>query len=126
VTLRCRGVRAAKSPVDLTLVNRFSSPDEYVDAAANLSELLLRPTNEAEHTRGRLLLRDALVALDGRCLGATYREIATVIYGLERVLADWDGASRWMKDHICRAYAKGKRLRDGGFRELLQMGCRFI
>lgn len=126
VTLRCRGSRAAKGPVDLTLVNRLSAPDEYASAAASLSELLLRPTKEVEYTRGRLLLRDALIAIDGKCLGATYREIATVIYGSERVLAEWGGASRWMKDHICRAYAKGEQLRDGGFRELLQLRCRFI
>jgi hypothetical protein len=70
------------------------------------------------------LLRDALIAIDGKCLGASYRDIAIVIYGMERVRAEWVGASRWMKDRVCRAYAKGEELRDGGYLDLLRLGCR--
>jgi hypothetical protein len=125
VTLKCQGYPLAKAPVNLTLLNRLSAPDDYANAVLNLVDLLLRPTNEPNWTRTRFLLRDALIALDGKCLGANYREIAVVIYGLKRVRADWVGASRWMKDRICRAYAKGKELRDGGFRDLLQLGRRF-
>ncbi|WP_334148143.1 DNA -binding domain-containing protein [Hyphomicrobium sp.] len=122
VTLRCRGCPLARAPVDLTLVNRLSAPDAYAKAVANLAHLLLRPTSDLYRTRKRLLLRDALIALDGKCVGASYRDIAVVIYGAERVLAEWVGASRWMKDRICRAYAKGKELRDGGYLDLLRLG----
>lgn len=122
VTLRCKGCPLARTPVDLTLVNRLSSPDTYAKSVASLASLLLRPTSDADCTRTRLLLRDALIALDGKCLGASYRDIAIVIYGPERVLAEWISTSRWMKDRVCRAYAKGKELRDGGYLELLRLG----
>jgi hypothetical protein len=91
---------------------------------ASLANILLRPAYRPDRTRTRLLLRDALIALDGKCLGASYRDIAIIIYGLERVMAEWVGASRWMKDHVCRAYAKGVELRDGGYLDLLRQECR--
>lgn len=122
VTLRCQGCPLAKAPVNLTLYNRLSPPDAYAKAVANLADLLLRPVNDPDCTRTRLFLRDALIAIDGKCLGASYRDIAIIIYGLERVRAEWVGASRWMKDRICRAYAKGKELRDGGYLDLLRLG----
>ena len=122
VTLRCLGCPLAKAPVNLTLYNRLSPPDAYAKAVANLADLLLRPVNDPDCTRTRLFLRDALIAIDGKCLGASYRDIAIIIYGLERVRAEWVGASRWMKDRICRAYAKGKELRDGGYLDLLRLG----
>lgn len=122
VTLRCQGCPLAKAPVNLTLYNRLSPPDAYAKAVANLADLLLRPVNDPDCTRTRLFLRDALIAIDGKCLGASYRDIAIIIYGLERVRAEWVGASRWMKDRICRAYAKGKELRAGGYLDLLRLG----
>lgn len=125
VTLKCDGCPLANAPVNLTLRNRLSAPDQYANAVASLAKLLLRPANNAEDTRTRRLLRDALIALDGKCVGASYREIAVVIYGPERVLSEWVGASRWMKDRISRAHAKGEELRDGGFRGLLELRCRF-
>jgi len=124
VTLRCRGCSLAKAPANLTLVSELSAPDDYIQAVASLADLLLRPAIEPEYSRTRLIFRDALIALDGKCLGASYREIATIIYGQKRVLADWVGTSRWMKDRIRRAHAKGEELRDGGFRDLLKLGCR--
>jgi hypothetical protein len=124
VTLKCRGCPLARAPVILTLQNRLSAPDAYAKAVSCLADLLLRPANDPSRTRRRLLFRDALIALDGKCIGASYRDIAIAVYGLERVVAEWAGASRWMKDHICRAYAKGEQLRDGGYLHLLQQGCR--
>lgn len=125
VTLSCRGCPVARCPINLALLNRLSSPDASAKAMASLADLILRPRNAAELTRMRLLRRDGLIALDGKRLGASYRDIAIAIYGLERVKAEWVSASRWMKDYVCRLYAKGKKLRDGGFRDLLRLGCRF-
>lgn len=122
VTLKCRGCPLARGPINLTLQNRLSAPDVYAKAVASLADLLLRPTQDPDYTRTRLLLRDALIAIDGKCLGASYRDIAIIIYGLERVRAEWIGTSRWMKDRICRAYAKGQELRDGGYLNLLRHG----
>lgn len=124
MTLRCRGCSLAKTPANLTLVSELSAPDDYSQAVASLADLLLRPAIEPKSSRTRLMFRDALIALDGKCVGASYREIATIIYGQKRVLTDWVGASRWMKDRIRRAHAKGEELRDGGFRDLLKRECR--
>lgn len=124
-TLRCQGSRVAKAPVNLTVLSRLTSPDDNAKAATVLADLLLRHRRDIDCTRGRLLLRDALAALDGKCLGASYRDIATVIYGAERVRPVWSSRSRWMKDRMCRALARGEELRDGGYRELLEPGCRF-
>jgi hypothetical protein len=65
-------------------------------------------------------LRQALIALDGSLAGKTYREIAIMIFGEERVTADWNGASRFMKDRTRRLVAKGLELMNGGYRELLR------
>lgn len=122
VTLRCRGCLLARTSVNLLLQNRLSAPDAHARAVAHLAELLLRPTIDPNSTRTRLLLRDSLIAIDGKCLGASYRDIAIAIYGFERVRAEWVGPSRWMKDHVRRLYARGEELRDGGFRDLLHRG----
>jgi hypothetical protein len=65
-------------------------------------------------------MREALVALDGLCAGASYREMAAVLYGAEEARAAWSSLSRAMKDRMCRALRKGERLRDGSYRKLLQ------
>ena len=50
----------------------------------------------------------------------TYRETAMVFYGEDRVMKDWAGPSSAMKSEMARLLAKGQRLRDGGYRELLE------
>jgi len=64
-------------------------------------------------------LRDALVALDGSLNGASYREIAAVIYGPKTVSDDWHGGQGYLKNRVVRAVASGHRLMNGGYRELL-------
>jgi hypothetical protein len=65
-------------------------------------------------------LRHTLIALDGSLASKTYREIAIMIFGEERVAADWNGPSRFMKDRARRLVAKGHELMKGGYRELLR------
>ena len=65
-------------------------------------------------------LRQALLALDGSLAGASYRQIATTIFGDERVRRDWDAASRFLKDRTRRLVAKGRALMNGGYRDLLR------
>jgi hypothetical protein len=64
-------------------------------------------------------LRTCLVALDGSLNSASYRQIARVIYGPERVLEDWTGESRYLKERMRRAVESGRELMDGGYRKLL-------
>jgi hypothetical protein len=65
------------------------------------------------------LLRDALIVLDGRAAGASYRDIASVIYGADRARAAWNSPSRSIKDRLHRAFNIGKAFRDGGYRALI-------
>jgi hypothetical protein len=62
-------------------------------------------------------LRDAMIALDGRRAGATFREIAALIYGSERVTRDWPGAG--LKIRVQRDFQRGLALCNGGYRDLL-------
>jgi hypothetical protein len=63
-------------------------------------------------------LRDAMIALDGRRAEATFREIASVIYGSERVARDWPGAG--LKARVQRDFQRGVALCSGGYRTLLR------
>lgn len=65
-------------------------------------------------------LRQALLALDGSLAGASYRQIATTIFGAEHVRRDWDAASRFLKERTRRLVAKGHALMNGGYRDLLR------
>jgi hypothetical protein len=64
-------------------------------------------------------LRQALLALDGSLAGASYRQIATTIFGEDRVSEEWSAASRFLKERIRRLVAKGHALMNGGYRDLL-------
>jgi hypothetical protein len=59
-----------------------------------------------------------LQALDGYLAGASYREIAISIYGAAVVLQDWE--SGHLKDQVRYAVREGKRLMNGGYRDLLK------
>lgn len=64
-------------------------------------------------------LHHALIALDGRLAGKTYREIAITIFGEKRVAEEWQGPSQFLKDRTRRLVAKGTELMMGGYRDLL-------
>lgn len=65
-------------------------------------------------------LRDALIALDGKAFGATHRQIAQVIYDARRVEAEWGDTESPMRQKIKRDLARGRRLMQGGYRDLLR------
>lgn len=63
-------------------------------------------------------LTPALRALDGRQSGATYRAIATALYGEERIAAEsWKTSS--LRDTTIRLVRRGLFLMRGGYRRLL-------
>ena len=70
----------------------------------------------------RAKLRDALIALDGEHAGATRREIATVIYGADRVTDEWNEPNGRLKAVIKRDVLRGRRLVAGGYRQLVAGG----
>ena len=60
-----------------------------------------------------------LQAVDGRTAGATYREIAEVMYGRGRVASDpWKSSA--LRDATIRLVRDGNRMIDGGYRQLLR------
>ena len=62
---------------------------------------------------------DYLVALDGRLAGRTYRDIAEVLYGTDRIGPYWTDDSRGYKSKVRRAVERGLALMNGGYCELL-------
>jgi hypothetical protein len=63
--------------------------------------------------------RDYLVALDGHLAHRTYRDIAEVLYGSERVKDVWTNETRYLKDKVRRAVQAGIELMNGGYIKLL-------
>lgn len=120
VTLRLHGSRATLGPVAVVFMLRgLPDPGYVAGVLGSLANLVSCPSRDAHQGRDPLMMRDALVALDGRCAGASYRDVAAVLYGSERTYAEWSGLSRWMKERVRRALARGEQLRDGGYLELL-------
>ena len=77
---------------------------------------LLQPASGQTEQR----LRECLVALDGHLAGRTYRDIAEVLYGSDRVKEVWSNETRHLKDKVRRAVAAGVEYMNGGYLKLLQ------
>lgn len=64
-------------------------------------------------------LKRALRTIDGRQSGASYRTLATVFFGADRVAAEpWKTSS--LKAQVARLATHGRRMIDQGYRQLLQ------
>lgn len=61
-----------------------------------------------------------LQALDGYLAKASQREIATGLFGRERVDADWSHPGAHLRDQVRRAIRRGRDLIDGGYLKLLR------
>jgi len=120
LTLRLRGERAYDAPVRLTF--QVAGLVQARPAGALLTELpnlLISEPRRLKRTRRQILMRDALIALDGRHADASYRETAAVIVGKADADAAWSGRSGWLKERMRRALRDGQALRDGDYRGLL-------
>jgi hypothetical protein len=126
LTLRLGGSRATLGPVCTTFLLRgIPDPTKLAADFATLDSLLHGPRSRVHRSHHRLLLRDALVALDARCIGASHRDAAELIFGVEGVRNTWSGRGGWLKERMRRALATGEKLRDGGYRRALEGSCRF-
>jgi Uncharacterized conserved protein (DUF2285)/Family of unknown function (DUF6499) len=74
--------------------------------------------SNAENQRNPLLL-SYLIALDGHLAGKSYRQIAQVIYGEDRVSEVWTSETRFMKDKVRRAVERGIAYMEGDYLTLL-------
>ncbi|MGH6616431.1 DNA -binding domain-containing protein [Sphingomonas sp.] len=62
----------------------------------------------------------ALQVRDGLASDASLREIGEALYGIERVAADWDGASESLRSRVRRLATEARRLARGGWRSLMR------
>lgn len=101
---------------------------EGLDRAGRVAETLRtlatfineQEPKEPEFGRCDAQLRDYLIALDGHLEGRSYRDIAQVLYGPDRVAETWSEETRFLKDRVRRAVGRGIELMSGGYRQLLQ------
>lgn len=66
-------------------------------------------------TKTTQILRDGLVALDCMEIGLSRRETAIVLYGLQRVEAEWSNPNSTIKNALKYVTRKAEELRDGGY-----------
>lgn len=88
-------------------------------AADRLYRQLINGNADPPITRQRReRLKRALRTIDGRQSGASYRAVATVFFGADRVAAEpWKTSS--LKAQIARLAAYGRTMIDRGYRDLL-------
>ena len=123
VTIDIRGARVYRGPTTLTFqVPGFVKAEVAGRTLQKLSKIIASPSRWQKLTRRQILLRDAAATLDGTAQGATYRDIATAIYGAQRAHAAWSGSDRSLKDKLRYARAVGEKLRAGGYRTLMAAG----
>lgn len=73
-------------------------------------------TSESRSSRFFTLLR----AHDGWSEGASYREIAAVLFGNQAVREDWGGRSDYLRLRVQRQLRGARHLLAGGYRKLLR------
>ncbi len=119
--LLIEGVDVGSGPVALTfLVRGFDALRTASDHLWTLRRILSQASSARlprRWTPTTRKLRDTLVTLDGRLAGASYHEIAVVLYGTRFVDLNWRTG---LKERIRRHYSRGLTLSAGGYRGLLQ------
>ena len=120
IALDLHGDRIIDAPVNVTF--HVTGLGEAPRAGALLGKLpraIATGPREADLSARRLFLRDGLIALDGQRAGATYFDIAEVIFGRARAAEAWAGPSRAMKDRLVRARTKAEKMAVGGYLHLI-------
>ena len=120
-TLNLTGARAYSGPVRLTfIVAGRKRARGHGALLAQFDDLVTAAPQHRQRSATRIALRNALIALDGDMAAATHFQIAAVTFGLARARQAWTSGSRSMKELVRRARARGRELRDGGYRELIR------
>lgn len=107
-------------PVHLLAHFEFGGKDlcHQVEAFQQLNALIAGGPSPVKHETTRL--RQVLQALDGSLAGASHREIAIALFGIERVEADWNDPRQNMRDRVRRAINRGRHFMNGGYRKFLR------
>jgi hypothetical protein len=125
LTIRLTGHRASQGPVCLTFHVPARSAKGAADRLSWYLDLMAMKPRRINRTRSQLLVRDALIAVDGRDAGASHREVAEVSVGRKRVREEWSARGGWLKERVRRALAVGEALCDGGHWKYIERACRF-
>lgn len=92
-------------------------------AVRRLTDLMvhasLRPSLYPRERRSRRLIQ-VLQALDGWLEKANQREIATAVFGEDRVARDWHSPGNHLRDQVRRAIASGRSLMSDRYRGFLK------
>jgi hypothetical protein len=111
LTIVLTGQRASRGPVQLMINIPPSLRLKRIAAIlASYADLLNMKPRWTKRTRDQELIRDSLIAVDGRAAGASHREVAEIIFGHRRVREEWSARGGWMKDRMWRALTKGEML----------------
>jgi hypothetical protein len=118
--LMIEGADITTAPVTLTFLVRGLNAIGRASYQLDLLRRILFPTRSRSlppWTPRTQNLRDALITLDGRRAGASYREIATIIHGAKSVAEDWH---KGLRERMRRHYKRGFELSGGGYRDFLR------
>lgn len=98
-------------------LTRLENVTETLRALTKLRKV--SASTKPQHSQFETHLRNYVIALDGHLAGRSYRDIAEVIYGPDRVKSVWTNDTRHLKEGMRRAVRRGIQLMDGEYRILL-------
>jgi hypothetical protein len=121
IQISVEGADIAAGPVAMSfLIDGLDALNHDFDRLTTLRRIISctsRAPVPPQWTAKTMRLRDALITLDGRVAGATYYEIAIMLYGSEYVESNWETG---LKDRMRRHFRRGRELSNRGYRELLR------
>lgn len=121
--VRCLGEDIRVDPFELELVvDEFPDVESRTRLIRRLADLYRG--RRVGGPKGQLTVeatrhRDALVAVDLRCEGRTFQEIARFIHGDDFVDEEWTNPNATLKNRTIRSYKRGVRFIGGDYRKLL-------
>jgi hypothetical protein len=120
VALGCEGEGEALLAPGAAFVLSVPGPQELEGAISALDDfrLLLAPGLPEPSPRAKQW-QSYLTALDAAKAGASYRDIAVLLYGEAATAKHWRNPARHMKDAVRYAVRRGGELMEGGYRRLL-------
>ena len=122
VTICIQGAAVAVAPARVTF--EITSLAGLFAAQRNVAALQQlfddEPASDPTWTITGQEKRDALIALDAHCNGASHRDVALVIFGSNKIDAEWVADGCDLKDYVRRCRSRGVRLMQGGYRRLLR------
>lgn len=109
-------------PVHLLARFVFGSTDccRQIETLCQLNNLIAGVPSSSIVNEHASRLGQVLQALDGSLAGASHREIAIALFGIERVEADWNDPRQNMRDRVRRAVNRGRYFMNGGYRQFLR------